>query len=203
MTRMLFRRVCGGFAVFLTVMTLVTGARAAVMVQDLGILNPGDSGSFLRFMSSGPIFADGEVIKFRVDNEPVTIDAVGVAINIPPFFNIENFVLKLVRGDGPPEDIFNSTFLTVLDTAIPFGGALTLNFAGVLQEEVNYGLLFSGNVGGAFGFGLYAGSFSISAVPLPPAVWLFLSALVGLVGVVRRRHKQLVRADAAGAALAS
>ena len=70
---------------------------------------------------------------------------------------------------------------------MPSGAALTLGFAALLTE-LHYGLVFTGTLTGEFG-GLYAGSYSISAVPLPAAVWLFLSALVGLVGVVRRRRQ--------------
>lgn len=46
-------------------------------------------------------------------------------------------------------------------------------------------------VGGAFDgqTGTYAATGTYSAVPVPAAVWLFGSGLVGLVGVARRRRK--------------
>lgn len=199
MTRMLFGRVCGGIAVLLTVMTLVTGANAAVVVQDLSPDDPlasGDSGTFLRFTANRDRLEDGEIIKFQVA-EPARIDAVGITFNFLPFFGIKKFDVKLIKGTGPYEDaVFDfdpddPDTETLPATVTPFGGALTLSYAGLLPE-VTYGLVFTGKIKGLFG--LYAGSFSISAVPLPPAVWLFLSALLGLAGVVRRRHKQLAQA---------
>jgi len=174
----------------LTVMTLVTGAKAAVVVQDLFTLAPGDSGSFLRF-TAGPLAA-GEIVRFQVSS-PAKIDATGINIVVPPMFGIGDFDFDLVQGLGSVADPF-STF-AVLALGAPFGGALTLSFA-TLAVGVQYGLLFSGDIGGdnTGPFGLYAGSYSLSAVPLPPAAWLFLSALLGLAGVVRHRRKPMAPA---------
>lgn len=36
--------------------------------------------------------------------------------------------------------------------------------------------------------GQYAGQLAVNEVPLPPAVWLFLTALLGLVTIVRKRR---------------
>lgn len=36
--------------------------------------------------------------------------------------------------------------------------------------------------------GQYAGQLGVSEVPLPPAIWLFLTAVLGLVSVVRKRR---------------
>lgn len=65
------------------------------------------------------------------------------------------------------------------------GGTFVVSSDNLLAGNL-YGLLFTGTVTGTDG-GFIAGTYTVSAVPLPPAVWLLLSALVGLVGVVRRK----------------
>ena len=193
MNRTLLGRVCGGFGVFLTVMTLLAGAQAAVVVQDLGELDLGDSGSFLQFTSDSPRLLAGEIIGFEV-NEPAQIDVSATRINLfkfVPLFGISNFGVSLVRGTGPDDNEFSS-ISAPLATGVLFDGALVLSYAG-LVNEVDYGLVFTGTITGILG-GLYTGAFSISAVPLPPSVWLFLSAILGLVGVVRMRRKAMIPA---------
>lgn len=65
------------------------------------------------------------------------------------------------------------------------GGAYYLNYAGTVPAGdpsgfggVQYYLHLEGNV-------------TVAAVPVPAAVWLFGSGLVGLVGVARRKQKQV------------
>jgi hypothetical protein len=196
MTRLLFSRLCGGVAVLLTVVMLVAGAHAAVVVQNLGMLDPGVSGVFFRFTADQARLDDGEVIRFQV-SEKAAVSTVAAQIDFLPFLGIGDFGVKLVQGTGPADDRFNT--FDLLATGSLSGNALTLGSAGLLTE-LHYGLVFTGTLAGQFG-GLYAGSYSISAVPLPPAIWLFLSALVGLVGVVRRRRKPVLSAAREKAAI--
>jgi hypothetical protein len=63
-----------------------------------------------------------------------------------------------------------------------------LSYAGLLNGAL-YGFLFSGTITGTSG-GAYAATYSVSAVPLPSAVWLCLSALIGLAGVVRHKRQR-------------
>ena len=194
--RMLLGRICGGIAVFLAVVALVPGAKAAVVVQDLGMLDPGQAGIFFRFTGDQVRLDGGEVIGFQV-SEKASISTVAASIDFLPELGISDLGVELVQGTGPADDRF-STF-DLLATGVPSGAALTLGFAALLTE-LHYGLVFTGTLTGEFG-GLYAGSYSISAVPLPAAVWLFLSALVGLVGVVRRRRKPEIPAAQEKAAI--
>jgi hypothetical protein len=59
--------------------------------------------------------------------------------------------------------------------------------------EAQAGQVYSillGGYSGAGNFGPHAGySLSISSVPVPGAVWLFVSAMFGLVGFQRRKQK--------------
>ena len=75
-----------------------------------------------------------------------------------------------------------------------FGGLLT-GFVGTGQSvEINpitngtYGIWLRGNATGLAG-GAVAGPIALSAVPIPAAVWLFGSALIGLFGI--RRSKEI------------
>lgn len=70
---------------------------------------------------------------------------------------------------------------------LPNGTTFTLAFAD-LQTGVDYSLQVIGNVLATQG-GTYTFSANLSQVPLPAAVWLFLTALVGLVSATKIRLK--------------
>lgn len=170
---------------------LATGANAAVVVADLGSLNAGSTDGFSHVTVDGaqlsaPLPGGGEVIQFQI-NSSANISAAAASINLLDVFGISDFGFKLVQAGGGPGSDF-STF-TELATGAPSGGALTLSYSGLTSGF--YGFLFTGTITGTFG-GFYAGNYTVSAVPLPPAVWLFLSALVGLVGVGRRKRKRAI-----------
>jgi hypothetical protein len=68
----------------------------------------------------------------------------------------------------------------------PTIAGVALSFTGILGAG-DYVLSFSGDVPTSYtGGGSLTGSVSIAAVPIPAAVWLFGSALVGLFGARRR-----------------
>ncbi|GMQ84123.1 MAG: hypothetical protein BMS9Abin06_0883 [Gammaproteobacteria bacterium] len=68
--------------------------------------------------------------------------------------------------------------LTALATAMP--STFTLSTAGMVGFSINDLLPLGDNTGGI--------SLNVSAVPVPAAVWLFGSGLLGLVGVARRNR---------------
>lgn len=43
------------------------------------------------------------------------------------------------------------------------------------------------NIGDGFGFGMGLSNATMSAVPVPSAIWLFCSGLIGLIGIARRK----------------
>jgi hypothetical protein len=184
------RRLISFVAGIMAIAWLATGAMAAVVVSgpdgDLGLLSIGDIGSFSHIATdnaqfSAPLPGGGEVIMFQLDTA-ANIAAAAVNINLLNTLGINDFGFKLVQaGSG-------SDFTTFMDLATGMfsDGAYSLSHPG-LTSGVVYGFLFFGTITGSSG-GFYAGNFTVSAVPLPPAVWLLLSALVGLVGVVRRKN---------------
>lgn len=178
------RRILGFAAVCLTTFLLVSGANAAVVVDNLGALQPGDTDSFSQFSTNSAQLAAGEIIEFAV-NLQASIDAAATTINLGSSIGISGFAVSLIENTGSNFSSFDTLAIGAFT-----GGVLALNYAG-LTGGTQYGLLFSGVITGIFG-GAYAGTYAISAVPVPPAVWLLLSALIGLVGVVRHKRKRAI-----------
>jgi len=69
---------------------------------------------------------------------------------------------------------------------------VALSYAGLLGAG-NYMLTFAGDVPASYtGGGSLTGSVSIAAVPVPAAIWLFGSAMVGFIGFRRRKENAVV-----------
>lgn len=79
-----------------------------------------------------------------------------------------------------------ATHTTALNTTefTPWTGA-TLSLADVLAAPDDIGIFFGGNLAGGSG-SVMVDNFG-TVVPVPAAVWLFGSGLLGLVGVARRK----------------
>lgn len=77
-----------------------------------------------------------------------------------------------------------SVGLTYLNGAGAATGLTSISLVFSHLAAGNYTLILGGNAGG--GHGAYSVAFFAAPVPLPGAVWLFGSVLVGLVGVGRR-----------------
>ena len=66
-----------------------------------------------------------------------------------------------------------------------------------LSAAADYVLRVSGTAAGFGGnYGVLLNVGGVSQVPLPPAIWLFISAVVGLVSVARRRRHRVEAAAA-------
>ena len=66
-------------------------------------------------------------------------------------------------------------------------------FHTMLEGGKQYQFTVAGEVAGLLG-GAYKGKLGVSAVPLPAAAWLFLSALAGLVVIRRKQQPQIAAA---------
>ena len=104
-------------------------------------------------------------------------------IHVNPFMNTGNTDVY-----GPTRDQFYENGWTLLG----IGGTATLsiNFATVqhLDEVSNIGFMVAlPSSAGAFGKGTGAFNVNVAPVPIPSAVWLFASGLLGLIGVGRFR----------------
>jgi len=95
---------------------------------------------------------------------------------------------------NPSNAYFTFSFDTVNDILTPIGVSSTMQYGDCTPEGMMgslcmtaFGDVLPGSSRGAGTMSGYASSLSISAVPVPAAVWLFASALLGLVGVSRKR----------------
>ena len=108
---------------------------------------------------------------------------------LPPPFNFTNLVAELFTVDGGA----CSLGCLVTPDSSTSGSIFALSYAG-LQAGSNYLLKITGTLGsGFFGAagGLYQGLFAVSAVPVPPALILFGTAIAGMATLARRRRKSL------------
>lgn len=96
-------------------------------------------------------------------------------------------LLNIVGVDDVSATLSGGTLLSPIDLELTLTTAGTaLSFSGPLGAG-NYLLAFGGTVpASSTGGGSITGSISVSAVPIPAAIWLFGSALVAVFGIKRR-----------------
>jgi len=150
---------------------LFIAVQANASVIDLGDFDAsvGRADSYL--FNSGNGLASGSPVDasvvFTISNagSGASSAITAVSLELNSFINIANFAATL-----------NGTALTLSSGP----GGTTALFQGMLADGA-YTLLFSGDVTGSGG-GIINGAIAVEAVPLPAAVWLFGSALIGLFG---------------------
>lgn len=117
---------------------------------------------------------------------PVDMSGTGYALDFVQSYNVEDLVFEL----------FDSGMMSLGSFAVPNGDgapfSVPVSFANLAAGA--YTLLVSGSIPAAFERGAYmlqAGLTQtvISQVPLPPALWLFLSALVGMFSLTQLRNR--------------
>jgi hypothetical protein len=101
--------------------------------------------------------------------------------NTRPAFNIDGLSLELFSADDLTTSL-GDTFVVPSAGTNPF-----VNFAFLNLAAGDYIFKVSGTVLGSDG--QYASQFAVSEVPLPPAVWLLVSALLGLASITRLRRQ--------------
>lgn len=169
----------------LSAVLLSTGAQAAVVVGTL-TGSPFSGGEAALFQ--GPAIVPGafeQILEFTVD-ETIEFTASATPIEFAPVLSITGFDIALVRNTGTGF----STFDTLATSTTNAAGDLVLNFDGLFVGEL-YGVLFTGTADGISGGG-YFGDYNtaVSNVPIPTALPLFLSSIVGLI-LIARRGKRL------------
>ncbi|MCG8544222.1 MAG: hypothetical protein MJE12_08450 [Alphaproteobacteria bacterium] len=186
------------FGVFL--LTLVSGNPAQALMcgandcVDAGAADGspysiGDPGAFSRSVlavsATDPGAGFFHAVTFTL-NEFSSIAGTFGANNTADGFNILGLTLDLFTAANVQ---IPGTFLVPNGN----GAAQFVNFAYGGLAAGDYFFKISGQLGPDAKNGQYAAEFSVSEVPLPPAVWLFISAILGMVSFARiRRNKQSV-----------
>jgi hypothetical protein len=117
---------------------------------------------------------------------PVNASGNGFAIDLVPNYNIENLAFELFGpgltslGSFSVPNGTDGTFFTPASFLNLASGAYILAVSGVIPETF---------AGGLYLFETAFADASVSQVPLPPAIWLFLSALVGLYSLSQMRKR--------------
>ncbi len=167
------------FFALLALVSVSMGANASTFVGDLGTLGPASVGT-PAVLVINESFATGAVdhyYTFDIDTAGLTSAAGASATSIVfetfgfEIFNIDNFKFALTDGAG-----------LALTAFVGSGESVILNPV----ADDTYGILFQGTATGLSG-GMVNGPVVLSAVPVPAAVWLFGSAMLGMVGISRSR----------------
>lgn len=87
-------------------------------------------------------------------------------------------------GSAPAFDRLDAIFI---DTAWPFSSHIKLDFSSSLDDSSGNWKIVQGATRVLVGGGTDRSFYTVSQVPLPAAVWLFTSGLIGLIGFARRR----------------
>ena len=110
----------------------------------------------------------GLTFDFVADTAPFTYSATLSDLSETPFFGFDFLYLSIT---------------TATDTVDSIVGPGSFTFAAI-PGETYFANIF-GTGGGTVGAGLFG--LEIAAVPIPPALWLFGSGLLGLIGISRRK----------------
>jgi len=120
---------------------------------------------------------------------PVNLSGTGFALDFIQTYNVEDLVFQL----------FDPGMTNLGSFAVPNGdgGAFFVPVSFSNLATGAYTLLVSGIIPAAFERGAYLlqanlNQATVSQVPLPPAIWLFLSALVGMFSLSQMRKRSPV-----------
>ncbi|MFV9616678.1 MAG: VPLPA-CTERM sorting domain-containing protein [Gammaproteobacteria bacterium] len=146
---------------------------------------PGTTLQTFTYRDNGTIGADdvGKTYRFSFDGKDGGVTA-------DPASEAWGFVKVLKQSDGSYFELVNNTFDSTTFTTDWSGGFAEFTVdAGMVGELVQFGFANQATDWGPSGVFYDNLSFAdTSAVPVPAAVWLFGSGLLGLVGVARRKR---------------
>jgi hypothetical protein len=145
--------------------------------------NVGDSGDFASSVDVITPSSDGDSFAHAWSftlNEAARIDGTLTNNNTRPTFDIDGLSLQLFSTDDLSSAI-GGTFTVTTAGFNPF-----VNFGYANLTAGDYIFKVAGIVDGSDG--QYASQFGVSEVPLPPAIWLLVSAILGLTSIARVRR---------------
>ena len=181
----------------LTAVFITTGQAWALPtdVSTAGALTcPGgcQAGSVLftsRDVPGAPANPDGAVFQDHYSfslTGPVDMSGLLLAVDVLPTLNIENLSVELFDGAMASLGIFavpngnSGVFQTLFSATSLATGAYTFLVSGIIP---------TGFAGGQYVLQAELTQSSVSAVPLPPAMLLFVSALIGMFSLTQMRKR--------------
>jgi hypothetical protein len=152
-----------------------------------------DAGALL----GGVVELGGIVELGGTTNQCFTTDATGFSGSIVSSSCAASSAVSPVLATGETGYVDGPGGTTFQQAGTTFGGTIgrlsTLVYSPLLGQAFTVDYIFNGDGTGDFfadsGFGSASGAFEVSAVPLPAAAWLLISALGGLVVAKRRQLK--------------
>jgi len=161
----------------------VTGAKAAAYTLGDGTLGPGDAGIFGIPVN---VPAPPGVISDTYSFVATSLAQIATIVSSLEFFGPEISGLSVQLFQGDPTDGFLDALVATGAQVMGNSDLLSMTYANLQPAGLGYYLLVGGTAGS--NGGIYTGAYNLSVVPIPAAMWLFATALVGLAGVARRRR---------------
>ncbi len=160
---------------------LLAGANAASAATiDVGLVDIDQPSTFTGVL---PIGAFVDTITFSLpDNGGSAYSVVNVPLSL--FGNSFNLIFSSIALFSNPDGVLFNGDDSLLTSIVSSGTELSLTNGPTAAG--NYYLTVAGVATGSAG-GIYAGAIDVAPVPVPPAVWMLGSAIVGLATVGRRK----------------
>ena len=161
--------------------TLLAGATAAsAQTIDVGLVALDAPSTFTGVLPIGTFL---DTITFSLpDNGGSAYSVVNVPLSL--FGNTFDLIFSSIALFSNADGILFNGDDALLASSVGSGPDMSLNFGGTTAG--NYYLTVGGVATGSAG-GIYAGAIDVAPVPVPPAVWMLGSAIVGLATVGRRK----------------
>ena len=160
---------------------LMSSGAVSAQTIDVGLVSVDEPSTFTGILPIGSFI---DTITFSLPaNGGSAYSVVNVPLNL--LGNTFDLLFSSIALFSNPDGVLFNGDDTLLTSANGAGAAsMSLSFAG--NAGGNMYLTLAGVTTGTAG-GIYAGAIDVAPVPLPPAVWMLGSAIVGLVTVGRRK----------------
>ena len=182
---------CGGVVAVALAIAVYLPTQASAMAvnqENWGSVGIGFTDTFATsHLGSGVVFDDTYAFTPNVAGA----SAIASTVNIPlpgsgAVFDITGLTADLVTTSGDP---VNGPFAVVGAGVVQANGDIQMS--AILTNGVQYAVRVQGTTAGSSG-GFYAGEIHLQqVVPIPGAVWLFGSGVLGLLGVGYSRRRQV------------
>jgi hypothetical protein len=163
-----------------TTLVLSTGTNAALITYELNNVSFDDGGSATGW--------------FIYDTEAVSISGINITTSTIASYGLHTYDdADIIQGDNKVLALFNTTDIGYQHyiertLILGFDTSLSTTLSSIIQTDGSGERLeehWEGSI--VFGHVRFIVSGSVEPVPVPAALWLFVSGLMGLIGIARRK----------------